>query len=454
MAKHTPKDERPKWYTASIEPVGMLGNPSRHDMEVRARSKEEVEAFLKSKGYNWKRITITEGQCIYRLSWNDDRRAERYHAELEAMLGKRFPPRYNSGPIYIGSNAPAEVQDRSARELWAKYVEEWSHGLSVSDVPHYLKVPGCGDIYLPALWVADPALWDECTGIVQRTVKQWKAHRVHMAAHHKGDRSPEARELQAQCLADVATLEALEGWTFPAFMERLSLGRNPSPFDVPHPGIWDINTRLMVPTATGRDYVKVEWWRQLLTIWDGPANAKAETVEHLLDHHHRYGGRAEVFRALVKSTLKRLHAIKETAPKGAEHWETLADVLEQWLAKAPKLERDTTSAKDKPKRPDLRLLALVHALRWLTRDKDADITKENAQALAEAAGAIGKESGRDLRKHYTSYTLKANHHANRLGHGAHHTVKKRYLSVIAMLEDHPKAKAMAEAELEELRERE
>lgn len=357
MAKRTHKDERPKWYTATVEPEAMPGNPSSQSGEVRATNKEEVEALLKAKGWRWKRLTISEGQCIYRPAWNWDDHAERYQAELEAMLEKRFPPRYNSAPVYIGSNAPAEVRDQSAREHWARYVEEWSHGISVSIVPHYLKVPRCGDIYLPALWVQDPALWDQCTGIVQRTVKQWKANRVHMAEHYKGERSPEARELQAECLADVATLKALEGWTFSAFMERLNLGPAPSPFDVAHPGILDIVTGHMVPSQNpGRDYVKVEWWRQLLTAWDGPANTKGARVEELLDHHHHHGGRAEVFRALVKSTARRLQAMKGTGRKGAEYWETLADALEQWLAKAPnvpKPEKGTTSAKNKLQRPTL-----------------------------------------------------------------------------------------------------
>jgi hypothetical protein len=103
------------------------------------------------------------------------------------------------------------------------------------------------------------------------------------------------------------------------------------------------------------------------------------------------------------------------------------------------------------KRPDLKLLALVHALRWIaTKDKDADISKDNAQALAEAAGSKGKQAGKDLFDRYTLYTLKANSKAERMQDGQPHTVKKRYLVAITMLEDHTKAKDMAERELEEL----
>ena len=51
-------------------------------------------------------------------------------------------------------------------------------------------------------------------------------------------------------------------------------------------------------------------------------------------------------------------------------------------------------------------------------------------------------------------TLSPHKHAQRLDDGARHTVKRRYRDAIAMLEDYPEAKAMAEAELEELHERE
>ncbi|NUQ13773.1 MAG: hypothetical protein HUU33_00450 [Flavobacteriales bacterium] len=279
-----------------------------------------------------------------------------------------------------------------------------------------------------------------------------------MAEHYKGERSPEARELRKGYLTAVKSLDALEGWTFPAFVGRLNLDRSPSPFDVPHHGLLDMATSHMVPTMPPNgEHLKVEWWRQLLAAWDGPANTKAATVEQLLDHHHRHGGRAEVFRALVKSTAKRLHAIKDTGGKGAEHWETLADVLEQWLSMAPKVHaqgKTSTTATAQGKRPDLKLVALVHALRYLTGDKSADITRINAQALAVGAGATGKESGRDLLRHYTRYTMGKDHHAQRLDDAESYTVKTRYLAAIAMLVDHQKAKAMAEAELEELRERE
>jgi hypothetical protein len=97
---------------------------------------------------------------------------------------------------------------------------------------------------------------------------------------------------------------------------------------------------------------------------------------------------------------------------------------------------------------------LVHALRWLSGDKAADITAANADALAKDAGSNAKSAGRELRKAYTRYTLKANSKAERLQDGEAYTVKARYQRAVQMLEAYPEAKAMAERELEEIRERE
>ena len=354
MARRTPKDEGRKWYTATMELVAEgPGHPSVHTIEVRATSKPRVSENLAGRGYNWSRITITEGRCAGSMPTNMDKEAERYHAELEAMLGKRLPPRYNNGPFAVGYRATAEVMDSDARRHWAEYLERWSHGLSVSPVPHHLIGDAVDMLYLPARWVQASEHWDRCTEVVQAVLRKRKDHCAHMAEHYKGERSPEARELRKGYLTAVKSLDALEGWTFPAFVGRLNLDRSPSPFDVPHHGLLDMATSHMVPTMPPNgEHLKVEWWRQLLAAWDGPANTKAATVEQLLDHHHRHGGRAEVFRALVKSTAKRLHAIKDTGGKGAEHWETLADVLEQWLSMAPKVhrsEKGPTSAKGKPK---------------------------------------------------------------------------------------------------------
>lgn len=330
MAKRTTKDEGPKWYTATIEPEAKEpSHPSSRTTEVRAANEQEVKERLANDGWKWKRITITEGKCIPVLPLSKDPEAERYHADLEAMLGKSIPPRYNTGPFPVGYRATPEVKDTDARKSWAKYLEEWSHGLSVSALPQYLDVDMGGTVYLPARWVQDPEQWDRCTGIVHATVKQWRARRAHMAEHHKGERSAEARELRRDDLAAVKSMDALEGWTFPAFVERLNLGRNPSPLDVPHPGLLDIATGYMVPTMhPDHEHLKVEFWRQLLTAWGGPVNTRADVVRSMLDHHHHHGGKAKVFGDLVKSTATCLRSMSGTRYQRPEHWDAFATELE------------------------------------------------------------------------------------------------------------------------------
>lgn len=356
MAKEPPKDEGRKYYTATVDVEGKRpGHPESRSVAFLAMNEQEVRGRLTAEGWKWKRITITEGRCIVDLPSRMDADAERYHAELENMLGHGFAPRYNSGPVARPYMPTPELNDAEARKSWAKHLEQWSHGLSVSALPQYLDVDMGGTVPLPARLVQDAERWPYCTAIVEAQVAQWRARRAHMAEHRKGDRSPEARELRKDDMEAVKSLDALKGWTFPALVE--SIGANPSPFDIPNPRLFHIPTGYMVPTMNpDHAHLKVEFWRHLLAAWDGPANTKGATVEQLLDHHHLHGGRAEVFRALVKSTAKRLHAIKDTGRKGAEYWETLADVLEQWLAKAPKVpkpEKGTTSAKGKPKPPTL-----------------------------------------------------------------------------------------------------
>lgn len=455
MAKQLPKEGGRKWYTATIAPKEKReGHYDTLSHEVFALDEQAVKDFLTRKGWTWGRITITEGKNILQAPMNQDAGAERYHVELEAMLGHQFPPRYNSGPFPCGYlNTTQEVKDADARKSWATYLKEWSYGLSVSALPHYLEVDWYGTLYLPARWVQDPKEWHRCTAIVQATVKQCRASRAHMAEHRKGDRSPEGRELRKQDVEAVKSIPALEGWTFPVYVERLLHDYSPSPFDIPNPRLFDIVTGCMVPSfEPDRDYVKVEFWRHLLATWDGPANMRAEVVRSMLDHHLLHSERAEVLRALVKSTATRLRIMQVTRRPRPEHWMALADELEQWLADARKAPNSAKeNGKPKRKRTDLKLLALVHALRRIaTKDKDADISKDNAQALAEGAGSKGKQAGKDLFDRYMLYTLKANSKAERMQDGQPHTVKKRYLAAIAMLEDHSTAKAMAERELEEL----
>lgn len=194
-----------------------------------------------------------------------------------------------------------------------------------------------------------------------------------------------------------------------------------------------------------------------------PRNERRDMVEARLFHHLKHGGNPKAFREYVEDLLVRWKAEMPSIVTGRVGLQPinvmhlpnaihLVGYIREWLdnaRKVPTSAKATTLAKSK--RSDLKLVALVHALRWLAaKDREADISKDNAQALAEAAGSKGKQAGKDLFDRYTLYTLKANSKAERMQDGQPHTVKKRYLVAITMLEDHPKAKDMAERELEEL----
>jgi hypothetical protein len=356
MAKQPPKDEGRKYYTATVDVEGKRpGHPESRSVAFLAINEQEVRDRLTAEGWKWKRITITEGRCIVDLPSRKDADAERYHAELENMLGHGFAPRYNSGPVARPYMPTPELNDAEARKSWAKHLEQWSHGLSVSALPQYLDVDMGGTVPLPARLVQDAERWPYCTVIVEAQVAQWRARRAHMAEHRKGDRSPEARELRKDDMEAVKSLDALKGWTFPALVE--SIGANPSPFDIPNPRLFHIPTGYMVPTMNpDHAHLKVEFWRHLLAAWDGPANTRAEVVRSMLDHHQLHGGRPQVFRELVRDTCTRLRGLEAKEEKqrtneqlgprirNASRWHGLAITLEQWLEEV----RNAPTSANKP----------------------------------------------------------------------------------------------------------
>jgi hypothetical protein len=236
----------------------------------------------------------------------------------------------------------------------------------------------------------------------------------------------------------------------------------PERFDLPNPKLYSLAGKLLPwthpPGQVGRllagafDALLVEVFQ------DAATNAKRAEVRAFLDHHRNNGGNPE---ALADHLHELVSKWRQAPP---EKWniykagnepiprhDILTDTVEEWLKEAPQA---VTSAKGngiaKNERPDLKLMALVHALRYLTNDKSADISKENAQTLANELGAMGKQSGKDLLDHFTRYTLKSDSKNNRLTDGMPNTVKRRYLDASRLLEGHPKAFALAESELDEL----
>jgi hypothetical protein len=253
-----------------------------------------------------------------------------------------------------------------------------------------------------------------------------------------------------------------KGWSY----AKLVGDAKPERFDLANPRVYSLAGKQMPWTYTPRQVgasLTATFEHMLADLYrKAPTNSKRAEVSAFLDHHRTKGGNAQALTDHLERMLEHwkenppqyadLHKLKRVTVEGSGQ---LTRLVEGWLANAPKAPASATaSTLAKSKRPDLKLVALVHALRYLSGDKGADITKENAQGLAEDAGSTAPTSGRELRRHYERYTMGKDHHAQRLDHAKPYTVKPRYLTAIEMLEGYPMAKAMAEAELEELRERE
>ena len=224
-------------------------------------------------------------------------------------------------------------------------------------------------------------------------------------------------------------------------------------FDMPNPRLYSLPLGSELPTYFGAlEHLPLQFLNRLVRLWETcPRNHRSDNVRAFLTHHQKHGGNGGAFIDLLKEQVKVLEGgQKDPGRIRVEHGELLLELLGEWLAA---VRSTSTPAKNTSLRPDLKLVALVHALRYITKDKSANITATNAQALAMGAGSEGKYAGRDLRKHYDRYSMGMDQHAQRLDDGRPHTVKRRYLDAITKLEKYPAAKAMAEAELQELHER-
>jgi|GEM_PF-5704650 hypothetical protein len=88
-------------------------------------------------------------------------------------------------------------------------------------------------------------------------------------------------------------------------------------------------------------------------------------------------------------------------------------------------------------RPDLKRVALFHALRCDIGDHAAEITRENASHIAaEEAGSYSKSGGKELLGHFHRYAWGTNKYQERTQDGRPADVVKRYHAVIAMLKEH------------------
>jgi hypothetical protein len=337
ITKPKEKAVEPSWYTVGWSyPEPLRGGAVGGSLEVRAKDEAEaqatVEAKLRAKGHTWKDITIVKGRDpgLTRKGGT-----ERHYAELQAMLGigrlalhawSDVEPR----PMWASPDVMPDP-DATARTGWAKFMDESSYGLSVSAFPHFIipDVEGYPTLPLPAEAVRNPKRWEAITSDVRDQLDYWKGtlqERIERLGKAKRRSTEEAAQLKRD-KATLKQLQAFDGWTYQGFVEAMLPGRKPDPRDLDNLRLYRLSNGQLIPiTNLGRDQLRVDFWRRLLSLWDGPVDKRAELVRGFLDHHHRKGGKPEQFRDLVKDTLPRLRKLTGR--------ELLVDKVEGWLQRA------------------------------------------------------------------------------------------------------------------------
>lgn len=347
ITKPKERAEEPAWYTVGWSyPEPLRGGAVGGSLEVRAKDEAEAQAIvegnLRAKGHTWKDITIVKGRDpgLTRKGGT-----ERHYAELQAMLGigrlalhawSDVEPR----PMWASPDIMPDP-DATARTGWAKFMDESSYGLSVSAFPRFIipDVEGYPTLPLSAVDVRNPKRWEAITSAVRDQLDYWKGT-LQERIERLGKAKRRSAEDAAQLKRDKATLkqlQAFDGWTYQAFVEAMLPGRKPDPRDLDNLRLYRLSNGQLIPiTNLGRDQLRVDFWRRLLSLWDGPVDKRAELVRGFLDHHHLTGGKAEVFRDLVKDTAARLRGMvsKGASLRDAERWGLLADKLEEWLSDA------------------------------------------------------------------------------------------------------------------------
>ena len=262
------------------------------------------------------------------------------------------------------------------------------------------------------------------------------------------------------------------GWTYEKLLKKMAIDDVPNEHDIANPLHYTLDGEASF--ADGREFyadnVRRHFRLAVCDRWVKRRDDKGKGLQDFLNHHLGHGGAPRELIAFVKHTLVSMlieHPcfipwLEIDGWKQQQENDLLIKELNEWtveaaqltaLARAEAAQVPVAAPKQKRKRPALRLLALVHALRWVAKDKSANITEDNAGELAKTVGGYRPSSGGELLKTFNRYHLTANAKNERINDGAVRTVKERYLMAISLLEEHPEAKAIAEAELQEVSER-
>jgi hypothetical protein len=369
-------------------------------------------------------------------------------------------------------NENALAKGDEAARYWEDHVAPLIKGIKVSNLPGMFHVP-----VNAGRWATRELLWGDHV----LNVAEW---------------SGVGKDIAAMMEEDDPAWKLPKNWSYERLASKLAPGEVPHEFDIPNPRHYGLDRVQHLPHNQMKygAIVQEDFRGRICALWARRMEDRGKGLKAFLSHHLLNGGDEAELVGYVKHTL--IASLRErpclvpaplqpvTLPQievgglihELEDWveETAKELAaKESLKEAARIEKTAevvqvgaekadvatvTAPEENPMlvrvpktvRPVLKLLALVHALRKLTEDKSADITSENADALAKAAGSNGASGGRQLLRWFNAYAKGFNKKNERMHDGKVHTVKDRYRKAIPMLEKYPKAKAMAEQELEEI----
>lgn len=253
----------------------------------------------------------------------------------------------------------------------------------------------------------------------------------------------------SQC-SDLGLRMRFSNWTY----ESITPAEATNPLDFPNPRIYLLDGS-MIPAPKENYRLDLKLNNRLRRIWsNSPLNLKVKEIHALLNYHFLNGGNPEALVGYIERTGP--SSLKFSSGQSEPLFtEGLQKELAVWAVSARKrlgkVPRPGARAKASKPWPDLKSLALFHALRVEGGDTMADITKANAEGIANAAGYDKPSSGKELLGHFSLYTLGVNRQNERTGDGKAYTVKRRYEFVRKHLDAFPVAIPVADADLERLR---